>query len=566
MKKISVILACAAVLCSLASCDKPENKGGKKEKSATLTITAKGNTWAATDSLAVFEYADGEMSEMLVSAPLSESGTFTVTLPKDATAETWRYLTVYPVSAASPFNGKVVAGIPAAQTFSAKTFDPAAEMFWAASETCTERPSELSMTNARLGSTIKLTLTGLGTSEIVKSVTFASTTADLAGDVMIDPENGIGEVINGSKSVVLTPETSASRAGVAWGRFLSGTINDYSITVETDVTTYREYFATPLVLNEGKTVTMTFDVTGKQEKETIRIFLIGNSFTQDACHRLPGLLGGLDIKNVEVTQCYYGGRTVPEYNSGWTSSSDYTKHTALPGETVMTNTSGANLSKVAASQSWDIVCIQEHTGNYLAWTWNETEKTQISELMEKVAATQSKRPKFYYILSQTYYDMEKIGSGSRAYETWSNQAGMYDVTTAFARKVMEELSFDGIIATGTCLQNLRQTSLCNTMCLTRDGYHMDYGISRYAAACTCYQVMLYPIFGKDLATNTFRISELNTSSGTYTTPVTDSNYMIAVQAAKDAAINPYEVTYQTLSPGEGGQAGAGLGKNDFGEL
>ena len=45
---------------------------------------------------------------------------------------------------------------------------------------------------------------------------------------------------------------------------------------------------------------------------------------------------------------------------------------------------------------------------------------------------------------------------------------------------MEECTFDGIISTGAMLQNLRTSSLNNADALTRDGYHMDYGIARNA--------------------------------------------------------------------------------------
>lgn len=341
---------------------------------------------------------------------------------------------------------------------------------------------------------------------------------------------------------------------------------DFAVELKAGSKTYLRYFDDRITIQPDDSVEINFNVLGFEKKDVYRIFLIGNSFTQDACHRLPGVLVGLGIKNVEVTQCYYGGRTVPEYNTGWSTSSDYTKHTALPGQDVMTNTSNQNLEAVAKSQQWDLVCIQEHTGNYRAWTWNAEEKNHIKELMEKVAATQKVRPRFYWIMSQSYYDMNKIGTGSRPYITWNTQSEMYDVTTAFAQKVMAELPFDGICATGTALQNLRQTSLNNVMNLTRDGYHMDYGLSRYTAACTLYQVMLYPRMGIKLETCKFRIPELIATSGSYTTPVTDANAPIAFKAAKAAAKVPFQVSFINESVGEEGAAGGSLGSANHGTL
>lgn len=566
MKKSIIIFALAAAAVCSASCDKPNN--GKEKGDAKLNIAASGFTFADTDSVAVFEYT-ADWSDKLISKPAvitDGKASFTVTLPKMETESPVSYISVYPAADASIFMGQPVVSLPSRQKYTAKAADPAADLLLASTETLEKRVKDVDMRYARVGSTIRLSLEGVPTEEIIQSITLASESCVLSGDKAVNPDGTLGEVLNPVKSVVATPETSASKAAVAWFRTFSGQLNDYNITVVTDKGKYIQYNNTPVVLEEGKSSMLTFKASPLAKKDVIRIFLIGNSFTQDACHRLPGVLVGLGINNVEVTQCYYGGRLVSEYNNGWETSSDYTKHTALPGESVMTNTSGANLKKVAESQEWDIVCIQEHTGNAAAWSWNSTEKGHIQGLMDKVAATQKKRPLFYYILSQTYYDENKIGSGSRPSITWTDQAGMYDVTTAFAKKVMEEIPFDGIIATGTALQNLRQTSLNNAMCLTRDGYHMDYGISRYTAACTCYQVMLYPVLGIELETCKFRITESNYTSGNYTTPVTDENVGTAFAAAKAAARNPYQVTYLNEKAGSNGSAGSALGTVDHGDF
>ena len=54
---------------------------------------------------------------------------------------------------------------------------------------------------------------------------------------------------------------------------------------------------------------------------SLRIFFVGNSFTQDAVTHLPGILAAAGIRDVTLAHCYYGGRTVPEYND-W-SKKDY---------------------------------------------------------------------------------------------------------------------------------------------------------------------------------------------------------------------------------------------------
>jgi hypothetical protein len=286
----------------------------------------------------------------------------------------------------------------------------------------------------------------------------------------------------------------------------------------------------------------------------LSILFIGNSFTKDAVEHLPGILKAAGLEKVHMVHMYYGGRLVSEYNAGWTTSSDYHKYECLPGSTEWAHTTNTNLAEIAASKKWDIVTIQEHTGNAAAWTWNATAKSNLQGLVDKVKAAQGTNvPKFHYILSQAYFNMAKIGSGSKPSMTWSDQAGMWNVIATFGQSVMNEVTFDGIISTGVMLQNLRTSNLDNEMNLTRDGYHMDNGISRYGASCTVFESLITPKFSVTMDGNTYRFATSDTGESSYTTPVTDVNAPVALQAARYAIQSPYTVTdmsnYQENVPG-----------------
>lgn len=286
----------------------------------------------------------------------------------------------------------------------------------------------------------------------------------------------------------------------------------------------------------------------------LSILFIGNSFTKDAVEHLPGILKAAGLNKVHMVHMYYGGRLVSEYNAGWTTSSDYHKYECLPGSTEWAHTTNTNLAEIAASKKWDIVTIQEHTGNAAAWTWNATAKSNLQGLVDKVKAAQGTNvPKFHYILSQAYFNMAKIGSGSKPSMTWSDQAGMWNVIATFGKSVMNEVSFDGIISTGVMLQNLRTSNLDNDMNLTRDGYHMDNGISRYGASCTVFESIITPKFNVTMDGNSYRFATSDTGESSYTTPVTDVNAPVAIQAARYAIQSPYTVTdmsnYQENVPG-----------------
>lgn len=295
----------------------------------------------------------------------------------------------------------------------------------------------------------------------------------------------------------------------------------------------------------------------------LRILFIGNSFTKDAVEHLPAVMAAAGLKDYTLAHCYYGGRTIPEYND-WTKS-DYTLYKAEAGAGSWTTHGGkVSIKQVADGGRWDIVTLQEHTGNYRAWSWTAEEKNAILGVLEKVTATQKARPRFYYIFSQAYFNMAKIATASKPYATWpmentrAAQLAMYGVCAEQAKKVMAETGMDGIIATGTMLQNLRTTVINNNgWDLTRDGYHMDYGIARYGAACTVFETIVTPSTGKKLDGNSFRYSTYSTVDGSVSTPVSDATAPVALQAARHAIAKPYEVTDMSdvKVPGYGGQEG-----------
>ncbi len=271
-----------------------------------------------------------------------------------------------------------------------------------------------------------------------------------------------------------------------------------------------------------------------------RILFIGNSFTKDAVEHLPGIVAASGFRDITMAHLYYGGRTIPEYND-WTKA-DYTLYKAESGASSWTeHGQKVSISQVAKAGRWDVITIQEHTGNYLAWSWTDEEKEAIGQLIRKLKALQPSA-RFHYILSQAYHDMDKIASASRPYISWTDQAGMWNVIAAQGRKVLDETEVEGIISTGCALQNLRTSGLQTPMDLTRDGYHMDLGTSRYAAACTVYGKLIQPVSGKSLDDNSFRFETSNFTSGYYSSPVTDASAPVCRKAARYALDNPFEVT------------------------
>lgn len=306
----------------------------------------------------------------------------------------------------------------------------------------------------------------------------------------------------------------------------------------------------PNTSNYGTYTNITYDiVTGDVPVPSLdvdadfRLFFIGNSFTKDAVEHLPGILAAAGLDKIQMVHMYYGGRTVPEYNSGWYTVNDYKCYLCNPGQTSWTELSGYTLSQVAISQKYDFVTVQEHTGRQLAWGWTVDEQTAVEGIVAKIKESQTLiggTPRLYYILSQAYFDFDKL---QKVDKPFTDQAGMWSTIAAQAKTAVETCGFDGIISTGAMLQNLRTSGINNDMDLTRDGYHMDYGIARYGAACTVFESIIGPFNGNvTLDDNTYRYTTSSTTEGSYSTPVTNANAPVALQAARYAIANPYTVT------------------------
>lgn len=286
------------------------------------------------------------------------------------------------------------------------------------------------------------------------------------------------------------------------------------------------------------------------ENAKLKILFIGNSFTLDAVNRLPGFISAAGLDGIQMTHMYYGGRTIPEYCSTFSSAKDYSCFQCGPGRENWFTETGKTLEDIVKICDWDIITIQEHTGTPSAWYWEQassrvpelTEKAAVEGLVAKIkAACPNKDVKIYYLLSQAY------GKSSTVLKNYfsKDQSKMFTTICDMAKKAMDTGLFAGVISTAAALQNLRGTSLNTDMDLTRDTYHMDYGRARFTASELMFESLISTSeYGKGvkLDNTTYRVTENNTESGTYCSPVDDAAAKICLKAARAAIEKPFEVT------------------------
>ena len=223
----------------------------------------------------------------------------------------------------------------------------------------------------RLGNICCFTNNGSSISGCKNYGNLVSTTSGRVGGIVSLPNAGTysnnenyGEIISDSayRGVFFGYVTQAAawEGGTASGKV--GTYNkgkyNYDLYPETDVVRYLGKDG-----SSGKATykDITYDIaTGDTPVNpdpdldvtaAFRIFFIGNSFTKDAVEHLPGILAAAGIKDVQMVHMYYGGRTIPEYNDGWSTSSDYHCYVCNPGKTSWTDITGKSTDPFVSPQA-----------------------------------------------------------------------------------------------------------------------------------------------------------------------------------------------------------------------
>ena len=81
---------------------------------------------------------------------------------------------------------------------------------------------------------------------------------------------------------------------------------------------------------------------------------------------------------------------------------------------------------------------------------------------------------------------------------------MYEYIMKSNERLVDTTPIDIIIPTGTAIQNLRSLKQ-NDNDYTRDGFHLDYKMGRYTAACTWVQALIAPAFDTSIQGNKSRL-------------------------------------------------------------
>ncbi len=234
--------------------------------------------------------------------------------------------------------------------------------------------------------------------------------------------------------------------------------------------------------------------------QSLRILGIGNSFTDDGTEYLPQLLEAAGVKNVVLGRLYIGGCSLERHCKEYADSVGryrYSKSTDNQWKVVSKETT---IQYGLEDEPWDIVVLQQSSGVsgiYASYKpWLEKLIDIVRKHCSNAKASIVWQQTWAYARTSNHQEFPKYGC---------NQKQMYQSILYANRKMMEESIIGYLIPSGTTIQLLRQSNLCDSQDLTRDGFHLSLLHGRYAAACTWFQALLGPTMNLDIQGNPFHL-------------------------------------------------------------
>jgi hypothetical protein len=254
-----------------------------------------------------------------------------------------------------------------------------------------------------------------------------------------------------------------------------------------------------------------------------KVLAIGNSFSSDAMEHLAEILVAEGYTDFVLGNLYFGGCTLDgHYNRINSGSEDYTFYVNTGSGW---SSSKRNIQYALAYENWDVVTVQQASG----YSGITDSFGNLQNIVDYVRITLNDPDlKIYWHMTWAY----QSSSNHSDFPKYNNdQMTMYNaIVNATNEKIVNNNTIDGVLPSGTAIQNLRTSYLGDT--LTRDGYHLSYDIGRYTAALVWYQAL----WGADL-------TDLAVAPKSY--PMVALHLPAIKEAVNNANTTPYEVTQST---------------------
>lgn len=334
---------------------------------------------------------------------------------------------------------------------------------------------------------------------------------------LISCSNGNSETTQQTSTVgQTTSSTTSSQQETTKAETTTSATTETTTSAETTpaetTTSAKPFIDTPAILPEGK---------------TLKVLAIGNSFSIDGMQYIYGIAQSAGYTDIVLGNLYIGGCSLNTHESNAKNNTPaYEFYTNTNGTWV--STKSTTMATGLAYTDWDCISIQQVSGySGLVGSFEPSLSNLISYV--KKACPNAKlvwHMTWAYQGNSGHSDFSKYGK---------NQLKMYNsITSATQKGILEnhKNDFAGVIPSGTAIQNLR-TSFFGDL-LTRDGYHLSYGIGRYTAALAWFKALT----GENLDNVTYIPTEYGYTLG-------EKAILAAKEAVNYACSYPFEISEST---------------------
>lgn len=221
-------------------------------------------------------------------------------------------------------------------------------------------------------------------------------------------------------------------------------------------------------------------------QQKLNILGLGNSFTEDLLYRVPELFPD-DTSSINLNYLYINGGSLDDHWNLINSDAPDYRFYHYDNTTSRWERDTIAFSQAIHREKWDIFILQQSSQYSGKYPTIHKRLNDVLSWLEKAFP----QAEFYWHTTWAYAK-DCNHPGYSLYE--GNQQYMYRKIVESGYNIMEkdfEGHFDGLIPTGIVIQTLRDsTDIVTDRDFTRDGYHLDLGVGRYAAACTFFESVL----------------------------------------------------------------------------
>ncbi|MBO4982974.1 MAG: DUF4886 domain-containing protein [Clostridia bacterium] len=215
-----------------------------------------------------------------------------------------------------------------------------------------------------------------------------------------------------------------------------------------------------------------------QDDNTLKILAIGNSFSDDTMDYVYQVAKDAGVENIVLGKLYIGGCSLATHLANaksMNSAYDYKINTSG----TWTAKGNQSIQYAVESDDWDFITFQQVSG-YSGVADSYDDLYELVNIVEPLnpSARLAWNMTWAYKTDSSHADFAKYNK---------DQMTMYNaIVNAVNTKILIYDKIDFVIPAGTSVQNIRTSFIGD---VTRDGYHLSYGIGRYIAAMTLVKAL-----------------------------------------------------------------------------